>query len=81
MSIKDIITNCGVALNVSKSVFILQLRTRSISLLSDIRESAFSEATSDSLANPKDILVGSALAFVSICIVLHVYTVLYCTVL
>ena len=61
MSIEDIITNCGVALNVSKSVFILQLRTRSISLLSDIRESAFSEATSASLANPKDILVGRIL--------------------
>ena len=58
MSIEDIITNCGVALNVSKSVFIEQLRTRSISVLLGIRESAFSKAISAGLANPKDILVG-----------------------
>ena len=58
MSIEDIITNCGVALNVSKSVFIEQLRTRSISVLLGIRKSAFSKAISAGLANPKDILVG-----------------------
>ena len=51
-------TNCGVALNVSKSVFIEQLCTRSISVLSGIRESGFSKAISADWANPKDILVG-----------------------